>query len=142
LHGFNILALFVGFFSAVVINEFEGETFTCQVTPGTASSGTTGCKDTGDEVIDSLSFQDDSVVRSAVILCAFIVVFQFFAYVALRRNKPRYINPKPTGHSHIVTMPEDKPIAVEDLNGNGHETTTTSPPPRIDEGEEREIAHV
>ncbi len=70
-------------FQALVLNEFEGETFTC--TPSD-----TGCRTTGAEVINSLAFENASIGKSVGLLIVLTVGFHLLGYTGLVLARQRY----------------------------------------------------
>eukprot|EP01039_Chlorochromonas_danica_P007161 gene7161-7918_t len=84
----NLSLVYWGF-QAVLINEFKGETFTCDAsTPGQ-------CRTTGEEVITSFSFQNGSINLSAGVLLVLTAGYFALGYFALLFNQQRYRRIKP-----------------------------------------------
>lgn len=70
---------------AFIINEFEGETFSC------SGGATFQCLKTGNDVISSLSFQDQSLGRSILGLGCCTMVFLLLAVFFLMNNRLTFL---------------------------------------------------
>eukprot|EP00615_Pteridomonas_danica_P010282 CAMPEP_0114370538 /NCGR_PEP_ID=MMETSP0101-20121206/32580_1 /TAXON_ID=38822 ORGANISM="Pteridomonas danica, Strain PT" /NCGR_SAMPLE_ID=MMETSP0101 /ASSEMBLY_ACC=CAM_ASM_000211 /LENGTH=629 /DNA_ID=CAMNT_0001522107 /DNA_START=17 /DNA_END=1905 /DNA_ORIENTATION=- len=74
-------------FMGFVVNEFQGETFSCH---GVDVDAGEACVKTGEEQISRLSFKGETVGGAIFGLFCMIVGFNVLAYIVLRLNKRKY----------------------------------------------------
>jgi ABC-type multidrug transport system ATPase subunit/ABC-type multidrug transport system permease subunit len=77
-------------FQALIINEFQGETFNC------SGGSTSQCLQSGTEVINSLSFNNEDLRQSVLGLGCCLVIFLLAAIMFLELNRLTFL---PLGHS-------------------------------------------
>jgi len=77
-------------FQALIINEFKGETFTC------SGGSTSQCLQSGDEVIQSLAFDNQDLRQAVLGLGCCLVIFLLSAVIFLELNRLTFL---PLGHT-------------------------------------------
>jgi ABC-type multidrug transport system ATPase subunit len=92
-------------FKAVVVNEFQGASFTCSATD-------TVCITSGDAVLERLQFNGSGLIwESAMILIILAVAFNVVAYIILLLRQPKFL-PIQSAPPTNIKMAEDDQVAV------------------------------
>jgi ABC-type multidrug transport system ATPase subunit/ABC-type multidrug transport system permease subunit len=94
-------------FQALIINEFQGETFSC------SGGATSQCLQTGAEVINSLAFNKQDLRQSVLGLGCCLVIFLLSAVVFLELNRLTFL---PLGHKGFKFRGQQPAAANESSN--------------------------
>jgi len=105
-------------FKAVIVNEFAGETFTCDDVHSTAP-----CITSGDTVLAQLGFTDDFAIMKCVVIMAIIFAgFNLLAFSILVVRRPLFLPLQNVPEKDDATSKKVAPILLEQPVANLSET--------------------
>lgn len=106
----NLSLVYWGF-QALIINEFQGQTFTCEDAVG-------GCQRSGEDVIKHFSFAGGSISRSAYVLLGLTAGYFVLGYFGLLLGRQRYRRVKEPPEQPVDVEEAAEEKAEEELEGN------------------------
>ena len=107
-------------FAAFIINEFDGVTFEC-------AQGEALCVENGEQVIETMSFEQYSICQCVLYLVALIVLFHSVSFMLLKFGATQYLEVTTAGVVDVLGSNEHELSIVADgakQGGNAKETNS------------------